>query len=110
MPYISDYQKIKEGLSRGEILAQLAEECAELAQAALKLRRVITPGASPTPVCIADAEDGMQEEVADVILCIELAGEYLYDVSATEYVREIKERKEKRWAARIAEAPHNPLA
>ena len=45
-------------LSREELLAQLAEECSEAAQAALKLRRAGS-GENPTPV---------SEELADVML------------------------------------------
>ena len=40
--------KINEILDKTEILAQLAEESSELAQAALKLRRAID-GKNPTP-------------------------------------------------------------
>lgn len=41
-------------LSREELLAQLAEECSEAAQAALKLRRAGS-GENPTPVSEEDA-------------------------------------------------------
>lgn len=36
---MTDFQTIQATLSRSEILAQIAEECAELSQVALKLRR-----------------------------------------------------------------------
>lgn len=99
---MTEYQTIKCVLSRGELLAQLAEECAELGKAALKLRRVITDGASPTPVSIEDAEEVMQEEIADVVLCLELAGDYIYDTSLNQEIQDIKERKIRRWAKRCA--------
>lgn len=44
-------------LSREELLAQLAEECSEAAQAALKLRRAGS-GENPTPVSEEDKKDG----------------------------------------------------
>ena len=37
-------EKIKQHIPQDELLAQLAEECAELSQAALKLRRALTGG------------------------------------------------------------------
>lgn len=40
-------EKIKQHIPQDELLAQLAEECAELSQAALKLRRALT-GINPT--------------------------------------------------------------
>jgi len=97
---MSEYQTIRDALPRGELLAQLAEECAELGKAALKLRRVITDGASPTPVCLDDAECAVYEEIAHVILCLELAGDYVYSVTLDQDIEDIKERKIRRWAKR----------
>lgn len=50
-----------------ELLAQLAEECSEAAQAALKLRRAGS-GENPTPVSEEDAFHKLIEELADVML------------------------------------------
>lgn len=58
-------------LGREELLAQTAEECAELAKAALKLRRVID-GRNPTPVTMEEALDNLEEETADVLGCMML--------------------------------------
>lgn len=58
-------------LPREEILAQLAEEAAELAQAALKLRRALD-GTNPTPVSEAEAGAALIEELSDVALCCKL--------------------------------------
>lgn len=44
-------EKIKQHIPQDELLAQLAEECAELSQAALKLRRALT-GINPTSVTV----------------------------------------------------------
>ena len=60
--------KIKNYLPDEEILAQLAEEAAELAQAALKLRRVID-GTNPTPKTREDAFGSLIEEYSDVVSC-----------------------------------------
>lgn len=97
---VDGFQMIKVALSRGEILAQLAEECAELSQAALKLRRVITEGANPTPVKLGDAENAVCEEIADVILCIQLAGDYIREITLSDEAEHIRARKLKRWAER----------
>jgi NTP pyrophosphatase (non-canonical NTP hydrolase) len=56
-----------------ELLAQLAEEASELAQAALKVRRTIVKD-NPTPVTRRQAEDALLEEIADVKLCLHVAG------------------------------------
>ena len=60
----------KINLPTDELLAGLAEECSELAQAALKLRRVFTQ-INPTPRKEEEATDDLYEEVADVFLYIE---------------------------------------
>lgn len=98
---MTDFETIRAALQRSEILCQLSEECAELSQAALKLRRAIT-GNNPTPVCAEDAEDAMQEEIADVLLCIWLSGEYMYGKDGfVEEIRDTMDRKEKRRAKRL---------
>lgn len=50
-------------------LCQLAEECAELAQAALKTKRVLE-GRNPANTNIQDALNNLQEEVGDVLICV----------------------------------------
>ena len=60
--------EIKNYLQDAEILAQLAEEAAELSQAALKLRRVID-GTNPTPKTREDAFGSLIEEYSDVVSC-----------------------------------------
>lgn len=60
-------------LPADEILAQLAEEATEMAQAALKLRRAMT-GINPTPVTREAAESNLEEEISDTALCLELLG------------------------------------
>ena len=66
---IDDIRYIEEHLPLSERLAQLAEEAAELAQAALKYRRALD-GANPTPVTREQAYDNLDEEVADVLTCL----------------------------------------
>lgn len=60
--------RITDFLPQEELLLQLAEEAAELSQAALKLRRVMD-GRNPTPVNYMLAVKNLNEEIADVTLC-----------------------------------------
>jgi len=90
-----DLQFIIDCLPLPELLCQLAEEAAELAQAALKLRRCYD-GTNPSRVPLEDAMKQLQEEVADVLLSLQALG---MDTGAHMTIyREIKDRKTKRWA------------
>lgn len=62
---MTDMEYIVQKLSQEDILCQLAEEAAELAQAALKLRRAITD-TNPTPVSTDYAEHALNEEIVDI--------------------------------------------
>ena len=52
-----------------ELLEQLAEESAELSQAALKCIRAQGFSQNPTPVSCEDAMKNLQEEINDVLDC-----------------------------------------
>lgn len=65
--------EIEERMDMDNQLTQLAEEAAELAQAALKYRRAIQTARweeniSPTPKTLNDAYDSLVEECSDVML------------------------------------------
>ena len=87
---------IREQLPQEELLTQLAEECNELAQAALKMRRCMD-GRNPTPVRLSEAVANLQEEIGDVKLCLRVLGYHVedpgYDIAG--------ERKLTRWANRL---------
>ena len=87
-------------LSREELLAQLAEEAAELAHAALKLRRVYD-GENPTPVTKEKAVEDLLEEIADVELCF-LALERTDPWPVDDIVKTMEEKME-RWIRRLEE-------
>ena len=89
---------IQEMLSREELLVMLAEECAELSKAALKLRRAYT-GDNPTPMTRADAYANLVEEIADVELCIEVLG--LNSCENLHNIGKIWEEKLSRWEQRL---------
>ena len=83
------------------VLEQLAEECAELAQASLKYARLLR-GDNPTPKTEQECLEAVTEEMADVELCNSLlmGGDYV-DFDA---VMELIEVKDKRWHDGIREA------
>lgn len=94
--YICNY--IWHTLSPEELLAQLAEEGAELTHAALKLRRA-QDGANPTPVCQSDAFEALLEEIADVALLVEILQLDQYE----DDIRESMDFKLQRWEKRLKE-------
>ena len=76
---------------------QLAEECTELAKAALKMARVIR-GENPTPKTVEEVRTNLIEEVTDVAICAsELKLEYDPDL----WERKIN-RFQHRWRTREA--------
>ncbi len=95
---VSIYQmaSIEGRLPQEELLAQLAEECTELAHAALKKRRTLS-AVNPTPVSESTAQRMLLEETADVLLLLALCG---VDVTAPE-IDLIQEQKAARWIARL---------
>ena len=85
---------IKGKVPTTEILAGLAEECGELVQASLKLRRIFIKE-NPTPVSEEEAIENLHEEIADVLLYIRML-----DVNR-DYIEDIVINKTDRWADRI---------
>ena len=89
-------EKIKQHLPQDELLAQLAEEAAELSQAALKLRRALT-GINPTSVTVDEARKSLVEEAADVYNVLGL----LLDAEDNAEIYSIIRRKKERWLKRL---------
>ena len=95
---MTNIDAIREHLDQAELLTQLAEEASELAQAALKLRRVYT-GINPTPMTGKEAFHNLLEEIADVYNSIHILG-----FDTTENLAEVQRTmliKQARWAARL---------
>lgn len=91
------YDYVLDHLDEREILEQLAEEAAELSQAALKLIRAKQLSNNPTPVQECAAVFKLQEEAIDTVMCLMLFGmnpEWLVDSAEKSY-------KWERWAERI---------
>lgn len=96
--------RITDFMSQEELLIQLAEEAAELSHAALKLRRVMD-GTNPTPVSYANAVKGLNEEIADVRLCLEQI-----HCTNENVIRDIRNSKLARWIMRLIESGGNSYA
>ena len=79
------------------MLEQCAEECTELAQACLKMARKMR-NENPTPAAMNDILQNLNEEVADVMICMTAiveGGLLSYESIDSEYVRK-EERLRKR--------------
>lgn len=81
-----------EQIGEPAMLEQLAEEAAELAQAALKLAR-IERDENPTPVTSEEAHRNLIEEYTDVVMCTSELG---LDFDPVQVVRK-RERFIRRW-------------
>ena len=75
-------------------LIQLAEEAAELSQAALKLVRAIE---GDTPVDEVQAHDHLLEEIADAKLCADI----ITSADEDKAIRAIYANKYRRWKERL---------
>ena len=82
-------------------LEALAEETSELSKAALKLERIYR-NENPTPVTKQEATDNLNEEIADVLVCVRS----LREVSP-EKIKEISDNKLARWIGRLKERYRN---
>lgn len=99
-------------LPREELLAQLAEECSEAAQAALKLRRAGS-GENPTPVSEEDAFHKLIEELADVMLSASVLFGCEFDDNdsrnlceeVSDEIADIAGEKLDRWRSRLLARP-----
>lgn len=93
----SDFEVIC-SLGEPAILEQLAEECSELAQAALKLAR-LERGENPTPKSEEECVENLLEELGDVNLCMSVV-----EANRGIRIRCLSVDKKARWVQRIREA------
>lgn len=93
MSYIDNKRYVLEHIDKRTLLEQLAEEAAELSQAALKLIRAEKLSNNPTTTHVSIASEQLIEELADVLMVADAVG-----VSVLESYDNSKWR---RWAARI---------
>lgn len=90
-------KKIVDYIGYPAMLEQLAEECAELGKAALKLARIVRKE-NPTPVTKEEALENLREEYTDVVQC---ARELGLKTDLIE-MQEKKERFFERWKQHVA--------
>ena len=95
MTYSETIEQLRGRVHEEDALLQLAEEAAELSQAALKCVRVLR-GTNPTPVSETGAFNALAEEVADVLVCLDVVD--LGDIHQGRRKRE----KAERWAHRLS--------
>lgn len=93
----SDFEVIRT-LGEPALLEQLAEECSELSQAALKLAR-LERGENPTPKTEEECVKDLLEELGDVNLCMSVI-----EANRGIHIRCLSVDKKARWAQRIREA------
>lgn len=96
---MTTYGKIRNTIGREAALDQLAEEAAELAQAAIKASRILR-GINPSPVHLEDAEKALTEELSDVILCAQVVGLIPDQSIMTEKLERWGQRLEVRYGGR----------
>lgn len=101
---MNNLEYIAANLSEEDILCQIAEEAAELAQAALKLRRAISQ-TNPTPVTVGEAVDNLFEEYSDTVGAFRVwAKKNNLDNEMYEMPNKNIYSKFDRWAERIKES------
>lgn len=98
MARIDKFSRISDLLPPDEVLAQMAEELTEMAQACLKLRRALT-GINPTPITVGECRRNLLEEYADVLVCKQVFNEYEDDFFHG--AEDIAARKYERWLKRL---------
>ena len=89
---------ISEKYGKEYMLRQLAEECSELSQAALKYIRAAR---NETPMRIDEAIEHLTEEIADVRLMIDAVSATVLSERDVDDVQAIKEQKLDRWKTRL---------
>lgn len=97
---------IIEKLGKENIMLQAAEEASEMSQASLKMIRV---SHGTTPVSAMEAVNGLLEEIADVLVCIDAVGKIM-GAEFIEEVEKIKSEKIDRWYLRTFNEEMQPVS
>ena len=92
------FKAISEKYGKEYMLRQMAEECSELSQAALKYIRAVR---NETPMRIDEAIEHLTEEIADVRLMIDAVSATVLTEHDVDDVQAIKGRKLERWKKRM---------
>lgn len=89
---------IRANIEFASLYEQLAEECAELAQAAIKASRHLR-GDNPTSRTWAEIHQMLREEYTDVLVCCRALG--LYEPLNSVFVKPLAKAKVQRWKERL---------
>lgn len=102
MTYEDKLKKIFNAIKTKAILEQLIEELGELVQASAKHLRIMR-GVNPTPITHSENTENIQEEIADVQICIDLTIQSLRcdSVKTQKEIEFIKQQKLSRWLDRL---------
>ena len=92
------FEAISEKYGKEYMLRQMAEECSELSQAALKYIRALR---NETPMRIDEAIEHLTEEIADVRLMIDAVSTTVLTWRDVDDMQAIKEQKLERWKTRM---------
>lgn len=95
---MSRMKEIAQRYGQDYLLCQLAEECCELAQAALKLVRVNN---KTTPMRREEAEERLIEEIADVTVMLKGVYDTMFNSEMKDAVDDIHIEKVKRMYDRL---------
>lgn len=89
-------------IEKEAVLEQLIEEAGELIQASAKHLRIMR-GVNPTPITRGENIKNLEEEIADVQLCIDLTIQSLRcdSVKTQKEIEFIKQQKLSRWLDRL---------
>ena len=99
---MNDYEYISKKVPEDALLCQIAEEAAELAQAALKYRRTMSEE-NPTPVQAVEALRHLLEEAADVQLALDVWKVKYNQDAADDAIESTVDIKRGRWIRRLKE-------
>lgn len=100
---MNDISYIARKMSPEEVLLSLAEECAELNHACLKLRRVMA-GKNPTPVQADEANNKLLEEIGDVRAVLAVLTLEMLNDSERHIISDGTTAKIARWRKRLEES------
>lgn len=99
--YFNNITTVQNLLDRRTLLEGLAEEAAELSQAALKLIRAEKMNSNVTPVDVVEAHKQLLEEIADVQCYLNVLG---LSPQRSAYMNVFVEQKMLRWIERLERA------
>lgn len=93
-PFLENIKYVQNKLSRRDLYEMLAEETAELSQAALKVIRAEGMSGSVTPITAEEAHANLNEEVVDVLVVLAALNVEIFNAK-------LAEEKVQRWVDRL---------